>query len=268
MWPFGIPTLRPLIDPLVFIVAMVALGERLPERGAVDIWRLPTVPPARVTPVSVAVPVMNLLVPAGSTFHLSDYAVSLVAKIMCYAICALAMDLIWGYTGILSLGHGLFFALGGYAMGMYLMRSIGTEGVYKGVHFGVIGRIQLRYAAGLWNEWHIMFDDMRTGWLSEAGGEYVLTFAQQVQELLPQFAELKIGQVAQLQVEGVAEAVQAKGWCLAHRFLLLRRLSQAAILALFRVSAALMGLAFLVTLTVPGLKLRGRQLPTPPTDAA
>jgi urea transport system permease protein len=62
---------------------------------------------------------------------MSDYAVALVGKIMCYAICALAMDLIWGYTGILSLGHGLFFALGGYMMGMYLMRQIGTDGNYK-----------------------------------------------------------------------------------------------------------------------------------------
>jgi urea transport system permease protein len=77
------------------------------------------------------VPVLNLAVPSGSVFHLSDFAVALVAKIMCYAICALAMDLIWGYTGILSLGHGLFFALGGYAMGMYLMRQIGTDGNYK-----------------------------------------------------------------------------------------------------------------------------------------
>jgi urea transport system permease protein len=57
--------------------------------------------------------------------------VQLVAKIMCYAICALAMDLIWGYTGILSLGHGVFFALGGYAMGMYLMRQIGRDGQYR-----------------------------------------------------------------------------------------------------------------------------------------
>jgi hypothetical protein len=57
--------------------------------------------------------------------------VALVGKIMCYAICALAMDLIWGYTGILSLGHGLFFALGGYVMGMYLMRQIGRDGNYK-----------------------------------------------------------------------------------------------------------------------------------------
>ena len=79
----------------------------------------------------VLVPVLNLVVPAGSAFHLSDYAVQLVAKIMCYAICALAMDLIWGYTGILSLGHGVFFALGGYAMGMYLMRQIGRDGHYQ-----------------------------------------------------------------------------------------------------------------------------------------
>ena len=77
------------------------------------------------------VPLLNLVVPDGSVFHLSDFAVGLVAKIMCYAICALAMDLIWGYTGILSLGHGLFFALGGYVMGMYLMRQIGRDGNYQ-----------------------------------------------------------------------------------------------------------------------------------------
>ncbi len=79
----------------------------------------------------IAFPVLNLAVPAGSALHLSDYWVSLAGKILCYAIVALAMDLIWGYTGILSLGHGLFFALGGYAMGMYLMRMIGREGQYK-----------------------------------------------------------------------------------------------------------------------------------------
>jgi len=72
-----------------------------------------------------------LLAPEGSMFHLSDFALALIGKIMCYAICALAMDLIWGYTGILSLGHGLFFALGGYGMGMYLMRQIGRDGSYK-----------------------------------------------------------------------------------------------------------------------------------------
>ncbi len=81
--------------------------------------------------VCAVAPLLKLVVPDGSIFHMSDYAVALVGKIMCYAICALAMDLIWGYTGILSLGHGLFFALGGYAMGMYLMRQIGRDGNYK-----------------------------------------------------------------------------------------------------------------------------------------
>ena len=81
--------------------------------------------------VCAVAPVLNMVVPQGSVFHMSDYAVALVGKIMCYAICALAMDLIWGYTGILSLGHGLFFALGGYVMGMYLMRQIGRDGNYK-----------------------------------------------------------------------------------------------------------------------------------------
>jgi urea transport system permease protein len=81
--------------------------------------------------ICMVVPVLNLWVPADSVLHMSDYAVALVGKIMCYAICALAMDLIWGYTGILSLGHSLFFALGGYVMGMYLMRQIGTDGNYK-----------------------------------------------------------------------------------------------------------------------------------------
>ncbi len=81
--------------------------------------------------VCAIAPVLNLLVPNGSVFHLSDYMVALLGKIMCYAICALAMDLIWGYCGILSLGHGLFFALGGYMMGMYLMRQIGRDGNYK-----------------------------------------------------------------------------------------------------------------------------------------
>jgi urea transport system permease protein len=80
--------------------------------------------------ILVLAPVLHLAVPAGSAFHLSGYAVSLIGKIMCYAICALAMDLVWGYTGILSLGHGVFFALGGYAMGMYLMRQIGLDGNY------------------------------------------------------------------------------------------------------------------------------------------
>ncbi|ROR21605.1 amino acid/amide ABC transporter membrane protein 2 (HAAT family) [Comamonas sp. BIGb0124] len=80
--------------------------------------------------VCAVAPVLNLWVPADSPLHMSDFLVNLLGKIMCYAICALAMDLIWGYAGILSLGHGLFFALGGYVMGMYLMRQIGTDGNY------------------------------------------------------------------------------------------------------------------------------------------
>jgi len=81
--------------------------------------------------LTALVPALNIWVEPTSAFHISDFMVALVGKVMCYAICALAMDLIWGYTGILSLGHGLFFALGGYAMGMYLMRQIGLDGNYK-----------------------------------------------------------------------------------------------------------------------------------------
>ena len=79
---------------------------------------------------AIAIPVLNLLVPASSSLHVSTYLVALFGKYVCYAILALSIDLIWGYAGILSLGHGAFFALGGYAMGMYLMRQIGTRGVY------------------------------------------------------------------------------------------------------------------------------------------
>ena len=79
----------------------------------------------------VVFPALNLLVPPESAFHISAYWVTLIGKIMCYAIVAVAMDLIWGYCGILSLGHGLFFALGGYGMGMYLMRQIGRDGQYR-----------------------------------------------------------------------------------------------------------------------------------------
>ena len=81
--------------------------------------------------IAVVMPLLNLAAPKDSVFFVSDYSVALVGKIMCYAIVALAMDLIWGYTGILSLGHGVFFALGGYGFGMYLMRQIGSDGVYK-----------------------------------------------------------------------------------------------------------------------------------------
>ncbi|MBN1005071.1 urea ABC transporter permease subunit UrtC [Amphritea pacifica] len=72
----------------------------------------------------------NLLMPADSVFYVSTYTITLLGKYLCYAMLALAVDVIWGYCGILSLGHGAFFALGGYAMGMYLMRQIGDRGVY------------------------------------------------------------------------------------------------------------------------------------------
>jgi urea transport system permease protein len=79
---------------------------------------------------AIAVPILNLAVPETSALHVPTYLVALFGKYVCYAILALSIDLIWGYCGILSLGHGAFFALGGYAMGMYLMRQIGTRGVY------------------------------------------------------------------------------------------------------------------------------------------
>lgn len=78
----------------------------------------------------VLVPALNLLMPAGSLLHIPTYVVVLLGKYLCYALLALALDLVWGYCGILSLGHGAFFALGGYAMGMHLMREIGDRGVY------------------------------------------------------------------------------------------------------------------------------------------
>src|SRR6186713_3409276 len=80
--------------------------------------------------VAVLMPVLHLVVPETSALYLSSYWMTLVGKYMAYALLALAVDLIWGYCGILSLGHAVFFALGGYAMGMYLMRQIGPRGVY------------------------------------------------------------------------------------------------------------------------------------------
>lgn len=80
--------------------------------------------------IGIGVPLAALVAPESSAFHLSAYAMTLTGKLMCYAIAALALDLVWGYCGILSLGHGLFFALGGYAIGMYLMREIGRDGKY------------------------------------------------------------------------------------------------------------------------------------------
>lgn len=80
--------------------------------------------------VAVLVPLLNTLPAEGSSGHISNYVVSLLGKYLCYALLALAIDLVWGYCGILSLGHGAFFALGGYAMGMHLMRGIDGRGVY------------------------------------------------------------------------------------------------------------------------------------------
>lgn len=79
----------------------------------------------------VVVPLLNLLVAKDSFFHVPNYAIPLIGKFLCYALVALAMDMIWGYTGILSLGHGVYFAVGGYVMGMHLMRSMAGLGVYR-----------------------------------------------------------------------------------------------------------------------------------------
>jgi urea transport system permease protein len=80
--------------------------------------------------IVIVVPILNLVVPPSSPFHISAYGLTLVGKYLCYALLALSVDLIWGYCGILSLGQAAFFSLGGYAMGMYLMREIGPRGVY------------------------------------------------------------------------------------------------------------------------------------------
>ncbi|WP_370197376.1 urea ABC transporter permease subunit UrtC [Aurantimonas sp.] len=85
---------------------------------------------AVILAAAILVPLANLWLPAGHPLHVPSYAVPLFGKYVCYALLALALDLVWGYVGILSLGHGAFFALGGYAMGMYLMRQIGSRGVY------------------------------------------------------------------------------------------------------------------------------------------
>ena len=98
------------------------LAEKLDGRGKIFLIFLAL--------VAILVPICNLLVPAGSAFHIGTGTVVLMGKWLCYAMLAVALDLVWGYCGILSLGHGAFFALGGYAMGMYLMRQIGPRGVY------------------------------------------------------------------------------------------------------------------------------------------
>ena len=97
---------------------------------ALDQDRGGTVLLALLAGVAIVVPALNQLVPASSAWHLSTYSLTLIGKYLCYAMLALALDLVWGSCGILSLGHAAFFTLGGYAMGMYLMRRIGSRGVY------------------------------------------------------------------------------------------------------------------------------------------
>ncbi len=99
-----------------------AILSRLDGRGRVFI--------GLILAALILVPVLNVIVPPESPLHMPTWLVSLMGKYLCYAILALALDLVWGYCGILSLGHSAFFALGGYAMGMYLMRQIGSRGVY------------------------------------------------------------------------------------------------------------------------------------------
>ena len=85
---------------------------------------------ALLTLAAILIPIFNLVIPESSTFHVSTFTVTLLGKYLAFALLALSVDLVWGYMGILSLGHGAFFALGGYAMGMYLMLQIGDRGVY------------------------------------------------------------------------------------------------------------------------------------------
>jgi urea transport system permease protein len=112
---------------LVLPTPSVAIPERTPLLSRTG-WTLVGV---ALAVNCVLVPIAALVLPADSPFAMSAYGLTLAGKIMCYALCAVALDLVWGYCGILSLGHALFFALGGYAMGMYLMRQIGRDGVYQ-----------------------------------------------------------------------------------------------------------------------------------------
>jgi urea transport system permease protein len=98
-------------------------GQRLLDRPAFTLLSL-------LALLGIFVPLLSLAVPETSALHVTTYTVALLGKYMTYAMLALAVDLVWGYCGILSLGHSAFFALGGYAIGMYLMREIGARGVY------------------------------------------------------------------------------------------------------------------------------------------
>src|SRR5215216_8104331 len=83
-----------------------------------------------VLAIGIILPLLNQLMPHSSAFFVPAWVLQLIGKYLCFATLALAVDLVWGFCGILSLGHAAFFALGGYAMGMYLMRQIGPRGVY------------------------------------------------------------------------------------------------------------------------------------------
>jgi urea transport system permease protein len=92
--------------------------------------RVSTLTIGLVLGLAILLALLNQLTPANSALHVPPYVIALVGKYLCFAMLALAVDLVWGFSGILPLGHAAFFALGGYAMGMYLMRQIGTRGVY------------------------------------------------------------------------------------------------------------------------------------------
>lgn len=113
------PTKQPLTQPKLGPLATLLVGDKGGQRLIIAIIAL-----------AFIMPFCNLVFPEDSALHVSTYTLTLTGKYLCYALLALAVDLIWGYCGILSLGHGAFFALGGYAMGMYLMRQIGDRGVY------------------------------------------------------------------------------------------------------------------------------------------
>ena len=116
--------IKKLAPPSKFVLQVPAREAILSKRASLILFAISLA-------VLIWVPLAALVLPESSSFAMSAYALTLVGKIMCFAIAALALDLVWGYCGILSLGHSLFFALGGYIMGMYLMREIGTDGVYK-----------------------------------------------------------------------------------------------------------------------------------------
>ena len=113
------PTQQSLTQPRLGPLATLLVGDKGGQRLIIAIIAL-----------AFIMPFCNLVFPEDSALHVSTYTLTLTGKYLCYALLALAVDLIWGYCGILSLGHGAFFALGGYAMGMYLMRQIGDRGVY------------------------------------------------------------------------------------------------------------------------------------------